>query len=80
MTKFPLLSDYVSILKEKPQHTNNKRKYQEYIIEVDNKEISVYIPLRECKPFENIVENTDHITEAQIKQLMREFRGIRNRD
>lgn len=80
MSKFPLLSDYVSILKEKPIQKSNKIKYQEYIIEVENEETSVYIPIRESENFENVIESLDHISIIEIKKLMREFRGIRNRN
>lgn len=80
MSKFPLLSDYVSILKEKPLQKSSKIKYQEYIIEVANEETSVYIPIRESENFENVIESLDYISINEIKKLMREFRGIRNRN
>lgn len=79
MPKFSIISE-CSIIKEKPQQSSNKIKYQEYIIDVDGIENSVYIPIRECSSFENVINTANYITEVQLKQLMREYRGIRNRD
>jgi len=80
MPKFSLISEYNNIIKEAPKQKSNKTKYQEYIIEVESKECSVYIPLRECENFENVISEETSIDEDQLRRLMREFRGIRNKD
>lgn len=80
MPKFSLISEYNNIIKETPKQKSNKTKYQEYIIEVDSQECSVYIPLRECKSFESVINRGKSIDESQLRRLMREFRGIRNKD
>jgi len=84
--KFSLISEYTTKGKNKKRLTEktkesddvHKVKYQEYIIEVDSSERSVYIPIRECDHFEKVLENTTDITAFQLKKLLREFRGIRN--
>lgn len=80
MPKFSLISEYTNIIKETPKQKSNKSIYQEYIIEVESKECSVYIPLRECENFENVINSKTFIDNGQLTKLMREFRGIRNRD
>jgi hypothetical protein len=80
MKKFSLISEYNNIIKETPIQNSNKIKYQEYILEVDSKECSVYIPLRECDNFEYSMNHLSSIKENDLIKLMREFRGIRNKD
>lgn len=84
--KFSLMNEYKNLqeaknnpqISEKKEDLTNKIKYQEYIIEVDKKECSVYIPLRECENFEAILEHTSDIKRIELKKLLREFRGIIN--
>ena len=82
--KFSLMSEYTTQGKETKKVSESadthehKVKYQEYILEVDSKERSVYIPIRECENFEIVLENTTNISSGQLKQLLRDFRGIRN--
>jgi len=85
-SKFSLISEYTTKGKDKKRLTEkatestnvHKVKYQEYIIEVDSSERSVYIPVRECEHFEKVLESTTDITAFQLKELLRDFRGIRN--
>jgi len=83
--KFSLISEYTTQGKAdkkteeaKVEAIALKVKYQEYLIEIDSKECSVYIPVRECKNFESILEHSTDISAFQLKKLLREFRGIRN--
>jgi hypothetical protein len=83
--KFSLISEYTTQGKAikksneaKVETAALKVKYQEYLIEIDSKECSVYIPIRECESFENVLEHSTNISAFQLKKLLREFRGIRN--
>jgi len=83
--KFSLISEYTTqgkvekqTEKAKVEAIALKVKYQEYIIEVDSSECSVYIPVRESENFESVLEHTQNISAFQLKKLLREFRGIRN--
>jgi len=83
--KFSLISEYTTQGKKQKQieiakveAISLKVKYQEYLIEVDAKECSVYIPIRESESFERVLEHTEVISSFQLKNLLREFRGIRN--
>lgn len=83
--KFSLLSEYTDIGKAKKssailkvEAAVHKVKYQEYLIEVESKECSIYIPIRECENFEQVLEHTTNIDTYQLLKLLREFRGIRN--
>ena len=81
--KFSLINEYKAIQEgsvvSKPKDApKNKVKYQEYIIEVNSKDTSVYIPIRECDNFESLLEHSTSLEDYQLKNILREFRGIRN--
>lgn len=53
-------------------------QYQQYELEVEGKERVINIPLREADNFEQAVgELKQDIDSATLKQLLRDFRGIR---
>mgnify|MGYP000079475438 CR=1 FL=1 len=77
------MSDYSLIkaiqegkIKEKPSGI----KYRHYDIIINNKNASVLIPLRECDLFERNINNLEEITKIILKKLLREHRGILQRD
>jgi len=56
-------------------------KYNTHTILVDNEEIEVFIPLRESDAFETAVEkNGKYLNRDDFRTLMREHRGIQNRE
>jgi len=53
-------------------------EYQQYELHVEGNDRVVNIPVREALNFEKVVtEMTDPLTRNTLKQLLREFRGIR---
>lgn len=69
--------------KENPRQCDAPKialKYQTYDIQLNNNTnlTSVLIPLKECDNFETKLSNLDFIDESILKQLLREFRGLRN--
>lgn len=51
--------------------------YQEYVIEVDKQEVTVFIPLRECKSFEETLYDVERIDEDNLRDILRRHRGIK---
>lgn len=60
---------------EVPKHNI---KYQQYIIEVDGDERSIFIPLRESTEFENYLSEKRRIDEIEFRKMLRTFRGVRS--
>lgn len=54
--------------------------YKQFNIKVDKKDTVIHIPLRESESFLEALSATDKLTERTLKQLLREFRGVRERD
>lgn len=53
-------------------------EYQQYELHVEGNERVVNIPIREAERFEQAVtEMTESLNRTTLKQLLREFRGIR---
>jgi len=55
-------------------------KYQQYEIDVDSKPTNILIPLRECENFEQNIGNFENITKSNLRTLLREHRGIIQKD
>ncbi len=54
-------------------------QYQQYELEVDGKQQTVNIPLREAVNFEACVVNNDTpLTRKSLKIILRQFRGVRS--
>jgi len=53
-------------------------QYQQYELEVDGKQQTVNIPLREAENFEEfVVNNNNPLTRKSLKGILRQFRGVR---
>ena len=67
-------------LLETPQeilpHATNTIKYQQYIIVIENKDVSVLIPLREVENFERTISDYTQFTKEDLREILRKFRGI----
>lgn len=51
--------------------------YQEYLIEIDKKEKSVFIPLRECTAFEQTLSTLPKYPDREdLRTVLRKHRGI----
>jgi len=77
MGKFSLLSEYINKKVKKNDEIFASVKYQKYMVEVSNNEIEIKIPLRECKIFENELNNMSYLNENDLTKLLRKFRGIK---
>ena len=53
-------------------------KYQEYTLEVDRQEKTVFIPLRECEAFEQTLSTqTKYLDGETLREILRMHRGIK---
>ena len=78
MKDFSLIKQLAEKEKEASHVLPDGIEYQQYELLVDGNERIVNIPVREAENFEKVVtEMTDPLTRATLKQLLREFRGIR---
>lgn len=74
-----------SLIKHLEEHANNTSpmknniKYQRYILEVDNNDVHINIPIRESIAFETYVaELTSKLNSDSLRSLLRKYRGTRN--
>lgn len=51
-------------------------KYQQYVIEVSGKEVTVDIPLREVNNFEEELSNIKDIDDKKLNIILRKYRGL----
>lgn len=79
MSQFSLLknltNEHEKLLEQKTSSGHNIT-YQQYNVDIDNKEVGVLIPLRECEKFENTLLEVDNLTHYRLKKILREHRGI----
>ncbi len=53
-------------------------EYQEYSLDVEGKDQTIFIPLRECSAFETaLLQQTNSLTSDDICEILRVHRGIR---
>lgn len=53
-------------------------QYQEYVVEVDSVDTTVYIPLRECEAFETTLSRDVKILDrATLRDVLRQHRGLK---
>ncbi len=53
-------------------------EYQEYSLEVEGKDQTIFIPLRECTAFEAALSSqTKYLTTDDMQEILRVHRGIR---
>lgn len=51
--------------------------YQEYVVEVEGKETTVYIPLRECDAFETTLSrDVKLLDKSTLRDVLRQHRGL----
>ena len=75
MSDFKLLSQLCKTSESKPEHS--KIRYQQYVIECEDKEIAILVPLRESDHFEESMVSYDG-SEQQFRALLRKHRIIRD--
>jgi len=51
-------------------------KYQEYVVQPKDGNMTVFIPLRETEAFETAVGKIDILLRADVRTLLRDHRGI----
>lgn len=51
--------------------------YQEYIIDVQGQELSVFIPLREYVAFEQSLSDIESLDRDALRDILRKHRGIK---
>ena len=77
MSAFNLIND-LNNPSEKPSEPVSTIKYQSYIVEVDQKDVTVKVPNSAAKDFEReIAELTENITKRKLTYLLRNHRAIR---
>lgn len=59
-----------------PTPTGPRIKYQQYDLEIEEKEVSVLIPVRECETFEEWLCECETLSSFKLKKALREFRGV----
>lgn len=79
MDKLTLISSLGGIGSRPPTdpEQHHKIEYQSYEVDVDGTTRVVLIPMRECVEFERSLSKLHDVTGADIKQLLRQHRGIR---
>lgn len=81
MSQFSLLNNLNEESTKVPEKSGGHNiTYQQYTIAVDNKDVGVLIPIRECDNFENTLSTADNLTNYKLKKILREHRGIFVRD
>lgn len=54
--------------------------YQEYVLEINGRDIEVFIPLRECETFEeDLSTQTKYLDDDELRKILRKYRGIRTK-
>lgn len=53
-------------------------EYQEYLLEVEGKDETIFIPLKECTAFEDALsKQTKYLTREELREFLRSHRGIK---
>jgi hypothetical protein len=80
MEKFALFSDIINPKKPTTADVPQVKgiKYQQYEVEVEGKNVTVSIPLKESANFEqHLMSFTKGLTTEDLRLTLRQFRGIR---
>ena len=80
MSDFPLINDMNNPEKPKKQHLPEGVPYKQFTIKVDKVETVIHIPLRESEAFKEKISEHGKITARILRGLLREFRGIKQRE
>ena len=77
-SKFSLLKHLERSEEEKGPLLPKGIKYREYIVETNEGEVTVYIPLRECQAFESkLIDSAKYVDKEDLRSLLRKHRGIK---
>ncbi len=76
MSNFSLIKQLQNPPKQEKSLLPEGIKYQEYVVQPKDGDMTVFIPLREAEAFEVAVGEIDTLLRADVRTLLRNHRGI----
>lgn len=80
MSDFPLIKQMINPEEQKKSMLPEGVPYQRFNVRVDGDEKTIHIPLREAQAFKDRIAEEEKITKRILRSILREFRGIQERD
>jgi hypothetical protein len=77
MSEFSLIK---SVKEYKPKENKPKIDYTPFDVIVEGKSVSVGIPTRVAKEFEDFLSENDSFTRRELRKVLRNFRGVREQE
>jgi len=76
MSKFSLIKQLQNPATEEKPLLPRGIKYQEYVVEPQEGDMTVFIPLRETEAFEAAIKEQAVLLRSDVRRLLRAHRGI----
>lgn len=76
MSKFSLIKQLQNPATEEKPLLPRGIKYQEYVVEPQEGDMTVFIPLRETEAFETAIKEQAVLLRSDVRRLLRAHRGI----
>lgn len=76
MSNFSLIKQLQTPVKQEKSLLPEGIKYQEYVVQPKDGDMTVFIPLREAEAFEAAIIEIDILLRSDVRTLLRNHRGI----